>query len=105
MNADLGQSWMPVHNWGRDEDRFGIAYGVNGLSAAHKNYLAAGGSGILLGDGKLNYGYEQAFEAYYRVQLGPYIQVSPDVQFIQNPGYNKDRGPAEVYGLRIRLSL
>lgn len=103
-HASLGVQVSGVH-WGRDEDRFGIAYGVNGLSAAHKNYLAAGGSGILLGDGKLNYGYEQALEAYYRVQLGPYIQVSPDFQFIQNPGYNKDRGPAEVYGLRIRLSL
>ncbi len=93
-----------VHG-GRGEDRFGLAYGVNGLSTDHKNYLAAGGSGILLGDGRLNYGYEQVLEAYYRVQLGPYLQVSPDFQFVENPGYNKDRGPAEVYGLRARLSF
>lgn len=103
-HASLGVQVSGVH-WGRGEDRFGIAYGVNGLSADHKKYLAAGGSGILLGDGRLNYGYEQTLEAYYRVQLGRYLQVSPDFQFIQNPGYNRDRGPVEVYGLRIRLSL
>jgi carbohydrate-selective porin OprB len=78
---------------------------VNGLSTPHKKYLEAGGSGFMLGDGRLNYGYEQVLEAYYRVQLGSYIQVSPDFQFIQNPGYNKDRGPVEVYGLRAHLSF
>ncbi|HYA13735.1 MAG TPA: carbohydrate porin, partial [Syntrophales bacterium] len=66
---------------------------------------AAGGSGILLGDGRLNYGLEQVLEVYYRIQLGPYIQITPDFQFIQNPGYNQDRGPVEVYSLRVRLSI
>ncbi len=103
-HASLGLQVSGVH-WGRKDDRFGIAYGVNGLSTDHKNYLAAGGTGILLGDGKLRYGWEQALELYYRVQLGPYIQVSPDFQLIQNPGYNRDRGPAEVYGLRAHLSF
>lgn len=103
-HASLGLQVSGVH-WGRGEDRLGFAYGVNGLSTGHKDYLAAGGTGILLGDGKLHYGYEQAFELYYRTQLGPYLQVTPDFQFIQNPGYNKDRGPAEVYGLRIHLSF
>ncbi len=103
-HASLGVQLKGVH-WGRNEDCLGLAYGVNSLSNPHKSYLAAGGSGILLGDGKLNYGYEQVFEAYYRVQLGKYVQISPDFQFIQNPGYNKDRGPAEVYGLRAHLSI
>lgn len=103
-HASLGAQVSGVH-WGRSEDRVGIAYGINGLSAQHKDYLAAGGIGILLGDGKLNYGPEQALEAYYRMQLGPYVQITPDFQFIQNPGYNKDRGPAEVYGVRAHLSF
>ncbi len=103
-HASLGLQVSGVR-WGMKEDCIGLAYGVNGLSTPHKNYLAAGGIGILLGDGKLNYGYEQVLEAYYRIQLGPYLQVSPDFQFIQNPGYNRDRGPAEVYGLRARLSF
>ena len=103
-DASLGFQLSGIH-WSRKEDRVGFAYGVNGISTQHQDYLAAGGLGILLGDGKLNYGWEQVFEAYYRVQVGPYVQISPDFQFIQNPGYNKDRGPVEVYSLRARLSF
>ncbi len=102
-HASLGAQVSGAH-WGRREDRFGIAYGMNGLSTPHKDYLTAGGVGILLGDGKLNYGLEKVFETYYRIQLGQYAQLSPDFQYIQNPGYNRDRGPAEVYSLRLRLS-
>jgi carbohydrate-selective porin OprB len=103
-HASLGVQVNGVH-WGRKEDCVGLAYGVNGLSTQHKDYLAAGGIGILLGDGALNYGPEQVFESYYRVQLGQYVQISPDFQFIRNPGYDKDRGPAEVYGLRAHVSF
>ena len=90
--------------WGRTDDRVGIAYVWHGLSPEHRDYLAAGGTGFLLGDGRLNYGLEQILETYYRVQFGPYAQLSPDFQYIQNPGYNRDRGPVEVYSLRLRLS-
>ncbi|MGD0585473.1 MAG: carbohydrate porin [Oryzomonas sp.] len=103
-HASLGVQVNGIH-WGRKVDCVGIAYGVNGLSTQHKDYLEAGGSGFMLGDGMLNYGFEQVLEAYYRVQLGPYIQISPDFQLIRNPGYNKDRGPAEVYGLRVHVSF
>ena len=47
---------------------------------------------MLIGDGKLNYGLEQIAEAYYRIQVDPYVQITQDFQSIQNPGYNKDRG-------------
>jgi carbohydrate-selective porin OprB len=77
---------------------------VQGLAVLHRKYLAAGGLGMLLGDGKLNYGPEQIFEIYYRIQLGRYIQITPDFQCIWHPGYNRDRGPAQVYGFRLRLS-
>jgi carbohydrate-selective porin OprB len=103
-HASLGFQLSGVR-WGRKEDRVGIAYGVNGISSQHEDYLAAGGKGILLGDGRLNYGLEQVMEVYYRIQLGPYVQISPDFQLIQNPGYNKDRGPVEVYSVRLRLNL
>jgi high affinity Mn2+ porin len=92
-------------HWGRAADRLGIAYVWHGLSHEHRDYLAAGGSGFLLGDGKLNYGPEQILETYYLVQIGRYAQLTPDFQYIQNPGYNRDRGPAEVYSLRLRLSF
>src|SRR5581483_613325 len=91
--------------WGRDEDRIGIGVVRHTLSADHRDYLAAGGSGFLLGDGRLNYGPEEILEAYYRIQLGASLQLSPDLQYIENPGYNRDRGPAQVYSLRLHIAL
>jgi len=91
-------------NWGRPEDRFGIGLGVDGITGSHRHYLEEGGIGMLVGDGALNYGLEQVMEAYYRIQLGRYVQLSPDFQYIENPGYNRDRGPIQVYGMRLHLS-
>lgn len=101
--ASVGVQLSGVH-WGRPQDQFGVAVAYNGLSSQHKVYLELGGCGFELCDGALNYGYEKILEAYYRFQVGRYMQVSPDVQFISNPGYNRDRGPARVVGLRLHAS-
>ncbi len=92
-----------VH-WGRPEDQVGVGVAMHWLSPAHRAYLATGGSGFELGDGRLTYGVERIFELYYRLQIFRYAQLSPDVQYIQNPGYNRDRGPACVLSLRLHLS-
>lgn len=76
---------------------------MNGLSGPHRDYLAAGGVGFLLGDGQLNYGPEEILESYYRFQFGNYVQLSPDLQYIRDPGFNRDRGPVSVWGLRLHL--
>ena len=89
--------------WKRPDDRFGIGIAINGLSSEHRDYLALGGSGFDLGDGTLNYRPEQIGEVYYRIQIWKYVQVSPDFQYIRNPGYNYDRGPARVAGFRVHL--
>jgi len=103
QSLSFGVQVSGVH-WKRAEDHLGIAYGVDGISPDHRRYLAAGGLGMLLGDGALNYGLEQVFEVYYRLQIGRYVQVSPDYQHVENPGYNRDRGPANVYAIRLRLA-
>jgi len=102
-HVSIGAQLSGIH-WGRGEDRAGIAYAVDGLSTPHKDYLEAGGIGMLLGDGALNYGLEQILEIYYAIQVCRFVQISPDFQFIQNPAYNRDRGPVEVYGLRLHIS-
>ena len=89
--------------WRRAVDRFGIAGVLHGLSDGHRAYLAAGGKGFLLGDGRLNYGSEEILEAYYRAQIGPFAELGPDLQLIAHPGYNRDRGPASVITLRLNL--
>ena len=60
-------------------------------------------SGFVLGDGALNYGLEQICELYYRFQLEKYVQLSPDFQYIQNPGFNQDLGPVRFYSVRAHL--
>ncbi len=89
--------------WRRAADRIGVGLVRHGLSADHRDYLAAGGSGFLLGDGRLRYGPEEIAEVYYRAQIGAYVEASPDVQRVVNPGYNRDRGPATVFGLRLNV--
>ncbi len=107
--ATLGAQLSGVH-WHRPQDRVGLGLVVEGLSNAHRDYLAAGGSGFLLDDGRLNYGHEKIVETYYRAQLfetpGRFpvrLQLSPDFQFISDPGFNRDRGPARFYALRVHL--
>ena len=91
--------------WKRKKDKFAIAYVSNGLSRNHKTYLALGGYGFLIGDGKLNYGREQIIEAYYSFNIAKQIYLSPDYQFVTNPGYNKDRGPVHIVALRLHAEF
>jgi hypothetical protein len=76
---------------------------VNGISAAHARYLALGGLGFILGDGGLNYGAEKIFETYYTAHLWRGISFAADYQHVANPGYNRDRGPADVISLRLHV--
>jgi high affinity Mn2+ porin len=91
--------------WRRPGDKFGIAGVVNAISAAHRQYLALGGQGFLLGDGALNYGTEQILEGYYTVHLWRGVSVAADLQYIRHPGYNRDRGPVIVPGFRFHTDF
>ncbi|MDR1969678.1 MAG: carbohydrate porin [Burkholderiaceae bacterium] len=91
--------------WGRPKDTLGIGLAVNALGRAHRDYLAAGGLGAFLGDGRLNYGRERIVELFYAWQLNRYVSLSPDFQLIRNPGYNRDRGPVRFYGLRLHAEF
>jgi hypothetical protein len=91
--------------WHRKQDRVGIAFVSNGIKKDHQNYLAAGGFGFLLGDGKLNYGRENILEAFYTAHLWRGIYIAPGVQHINNPGYNRDRGPVVVPSFRAHVEF
>lgn len=83
----------------------GLAAATEGISADHKAYLAAGGMGFLLGDGRLRYGRETALELYTTYNFPKGISASVDLQFIANPGYNRDRGPVWVPAVRLHWDL
>ncbi len=91
--------------WHRSQDRAGVAFIGNGIKKDHQNYLAAGGLGFLLGDGRLTYGRENIFESYYTVHVWRGIYVAPGVQHINNPGYNRDRGPVVVPTFRAHFEF
>jgi high affinity Mn2+ porin len=78
----------------------GIAFVANELGNAHADYLGDGGLGFVLGDGRLNRRPEIITETYYALQLLHWFALSVDYQFIDNPGYNRDRGPVSVVSLR-----
>lgn len=92
--------------WKRADDELGLAFIANGLSADHKKYLAAGGYGFIIGDGRLNYKPEMITEFYYKVNAyQKKIWLSPDYQFILHPAYNADRGPVNVLGFRAHVEF
>ena len=92
--------------WKRGDDEVGLGFIGNGLSAPHRDYLADGGYGFLIGDGKLNYEPEMIAEIYYK--LNAYQKkffLTPDYQFIMNPAYNHDRGPVNVFSIRAHIEF
>ncbi len=93
--------------WGRAQDTLGLAYAQNGLSASHRAFLAAGGNGFFVGDGRLNYRPESIVEGYYAVGLDVLKRsaISLGMQFIRNPAYNADRGPVRVMSVRLHTEF
>jgi hypothetical protein len=91
--------------WRRPDDRTGLAFVSNGISELHREYLRLGGLGFLLGDGGLRYARETIVEHYYNVHVWRGLSFAEDIQFIANPGYNADRGPAWVFSLRGHLEF
>jgi len=92
--------------WRRSRDHFGVATVISELSTHHRNYLAAGGLGFILGDGALSYGKEWVTEVFYKINLfydGFFL--TPNYQFVSHPGYNKDRGPANVIAIRAHIEF
>jgi high affinity Mn2+ porin len=99
----LSQSGKP---WGRPDDTFGLAGNVNTITKAHQAYFNAGGLGIVIGDGALPHpGPEQILEAYYRYNLSSLWHVTLDYQFVNNPAYNRDRGPVSIIATRLHADF
>jgi high affinity Mn2+ porin len=91
--------------WGRHEDNVGVAGVINGLSGEARQYFAAGGIGILIGDGQLNYGAEKILETYYSMGVNRYLKLTLNYQYVNNPAYNRDRGPVSIYGIRAHAEF
>jgi high affinity Mn2+ porin len=91
--------------WARGEDRVGVAGVLDALSPEARAYFAAGGLGILIGDGRLNYHPERILETYYAYRANLWLTLTVDYQFIANPAYNGDRGPVSVFSARLHTEF
>jgi high affinity Mn2+ porin len=92
--------------WHREHDTLGVAGIDNGISAARKRYVNAGGLGILVGDGQLPHpGPEEIMETYYNAAVLPHAQLTLDYQWINHPAYNRDRGPVSVLAVRFHAQF
>jgi high affinity Mn2+ porin len=102
QSAAVGLS-LKGERWGRHQDTFGFAEVVNGLSADAISYFSAGGMGILIGDGNLNYGTEKITETYYSYAVPgiDQLMLTLNFQHVINPAYNQDRGPVNIFGFRV----
>ena len=92
-------------SWRRRNDRSGVVFVMNGIAPDHREYLALGGLGFLLGDGGLTYGREKIFEGFYDAHLWRGFFASFDLQHINNPGYNQARGPVTIPALRLHVDF
>ena len=91
--------------WGRGMDTVGVALAQNGLSNARRNYLALGGLGFFIGDGRIRYRAENIFEVFYNLRIVKNAWLSLDYQHIRNPAYNADRGPVNVVSMRLHTEF
>ena len=67
--------------------------------------MAAGGLGLLIGDGALNYREEKFWKPITRFGLAKWATLSFDYQFISNPAYNADRGPVHLIAGRLHAEF
>ncbi len=91
--------------WSRPYDKLGVTFVTNAIKADHQAYLKLGGLGFLLGDGKLNYAREDILESYYNLHTWRGVYYALDLQYINHPGYNQDRGPVLVESVRMHVDF
>jgi len=92
-------------SWSRPYDKLGVTFVSNAIKKDHQDYLKLGGLGFLLGDGKLNYAREDILEGYYNLHAWRGIFYALDLQYINHPGYNQDRGPVLVESVRMHVDF
>ncbi len=101
FGAEIGGSY-----WSRAADGLGFAFGANRASG---DFRAQSASVDADGDGTPDFGFsasgwEKTAELYYRYQVHPRFEISPDFQLIRNPAANPDRRSVKVVGARVQLS-
>lgn len=91
--------------WGRKKDLLGIGFAAGWISRQHAKYLNMGGVDGFVGDGRLKKAPENVVDIFYSVNLASSLWLTADYQHITNPAFNADRGPVNVYGMRVHAEF
>lgn len=91
--------------WGRPADTAGVAFGAGWISKAHADFLALGGVDGFVGDGRITPAAELVLEVFYSVNVFSSLWVSGSFLHVANPAFNADRGPVEIFGLKVHAEL
>jgi len=82
---------------GRDNDTIGIAFAYAQLSSSAERQIAADTGGAT--------NAEMVLEATYQCQLTPWLSLQPDLQFVIQPGADRNLGNAFVLGMRAAVTF
>lgn len=91
--------------WRRPFDVTGVGFGMSWISDIHAKYLSMGGVDGFIGDGHLKQAAEGIVEGFYSVNLLKAIWLAGDYQFLWNPGFNADRGPVHILGVKVHAEF
>src|SRR3989338_4759854 len=87
------------NNWRRANDVICIAYGASHVSSKYK----AASLGL---DGyAANASYEHYLEAYYKYWASKNLSISPDLQYVINPGGDNAKDSIFIYGVRMQATF
>ena len=76
---------------GRDEDILGIGF-------AHGTFSDTAST-------TYNDDYESVVEMYYNAKITPWLSISPDIQYVANPGGVEGRKDVVLIGIRVKMSF
>ncbi len=55
--------------------------------------------------GALNYAPERIVEVFYNVAVTHAVEIGVGGQHVEHPGYNRDRGPVSILGIRVHVEF
>ncbi|OHC70237.1 MAG: hypothetical protein A2045_14655 [Rhodocyclales bacterium GWA2_65_20] len=93
--------------WARGADGFGVAFGALRTAASFRNDSLTVDAD---GDATPDFGYqasgsEKQLEIYYRYKLNSKVELTPDLQWIRQPGGDATAPTVKVLGLRAKLGF
>jgi high affinity Mn2+ porin len=87
--------------WSRPFDVTGVGVSLGWASRAHVDYLRLGGIDGFIGDGRIHPAAESGLDLFYSANYRKYLWLSGDYQRVVNPAFNADRGPVNIFSLKI----